>query len=148
MNGLPTPSSKRTQLSISLPKDTKPNGPRTVPKARAGSHSSSRRQDATVSDDEDDYSDETDGISDHGAVVAPSVRDEIWKIMGKDRRQYTAKPIFSDEEDDMEADVDDVLEEEGRAARLAKLEDQREEERLRQHELEKKKRLMQCRLSK
>ncbi|KAA1070232.1 hypothetical protein PGT21_004661 [Puccinia graminis f. sp. tritici] len=146
INGLPTPSSKRPQLPTSLPKDSKPNGSRPLPQSRSGSHSG-RRQDATVSDEDDDSSD-SEEMSEHGEDVAPSVRDEIWKIMGKDRRQYTAKPIFSDEEDDMEADADDVLEEEGRAARLARLEDQREEERLRQHELEKKKRLLQRRLSK
>jgi hypothetical protein len=112
INGLPAPSSKRPQLATSLPKDSKPNASRPLLKTR--SHSG-LRQDATVSDEDDDSSD-SEEISEHGEDVAPSVRDEIWKIMGKDRRQYTAKPIFSDEEDDMEADVDDVLEEEGRAS--------------------------------
>jgi len=144
LNPLPTPSSKRPQTFTSLPKDSKSNGNLPGSRSRAGSHSN-RRQDATVSDEEEDSSETDEIISDHGEHVAPAMRDEIWKIMGKDRRQYTANPIFSDEEDDMEADIDDVLEEEGRAARLARLEDQREEERLRQHELDKKRRLMQQR---
>ncbi|KAI9608106.1 hypothetical protein KEM48_005581 [Puccinia striiformis f. sp. tritici PST-130] len=155
LNSLPTPSSKRTQLSTSLSKDNNNNrssigSSRPTTKSRPVP-SSIRRQDATVSDDDDEDDDDSsstdfveDDLSD-GHGNDNSVRDEIWKIMGKDRQKYTGNPIFSDEEDDMEADVDDVLEEEGRAAKLAKLEDQREQERLRQHEIEKKKRLMQQR---
>jgi hypothetical protein len=110
----PTRPPKRPQIVTSLSKDGKAKGIRPSPSARVGL-TAHRRQDATVSDEEDDSSG-TDVISDHGEQVAPAIRDEIWKIMGKDRRQYTANPIFSDDEDDMEADIDDVLEEEGRAS--------------------------------
>ncbi|CAH7676434.1 SPT2 chromatin protein-domain-containing protein [Phakopsora pachyrhizi] len=97
---------------------------------------------------EEDYdSEEEEEGLDEPDHVPGSMRDEIWKIMGKDRREYASRPIISDEEDsdDMEADLDDVFEEEGRAAKLARIEDQREQEALRRHEQEKKKRLAELR---
>lgn len=157
LGALAAPSPKRPAGSSSFSKEDSKRtehhqGTSTSSKSRQASSQAYSNRHRPDPDDqlEDEDEDESEDYSDEEPAVAPSIRDEIWKIMGKDRRQYTAKPIFSDDDgsDDMEADVDDVLEEEGRAARLARLEDQREEERLRQHEMEKKKRLMQSRLSK
>ncbi|KAH9808732.1 SPT2 chromatin protein-domain-containing protein [Melampsora americana] len=89
---------------------------------------------------EDDDEEEEEEVGNH---VPSNVRDQIWKIMGKDRSQYTNRDIFSDEEesDGMEVRAEKVLEEESKAAALARKEDLREQEILKQHELEKKKRL-------
>ncbi|GAV52493.1 hypothetical protein ZYGR_0AG04840 [Zygosaccharomyces rouxii] len=66
-------------------------------------------------------------------------RDEIWALFnrGKRRSDYA----FDDEdEDDMEANEGEIIEEEERARKMARLEDKREEEWLRKHEMEKKRR--------
>ncbi|MBW0517585.1 hypothetical protein O181_057300 [Austropuccinia psidii MF-1] len=120
--------------------------PASIPKLSKTQAPHSNRNRPYNNDDDDDEDDEDEDEAFEEEMVAPSIRDEIWKIMGKDRQKYAAKTIYSDEgSDDMEADLDDVLEEEGRAARLARLEDQKEDEALRRHELEKRKRLSQIR---
>lgn len=66
-------------------------------------------------------------------------RDEIWAMFnrGKRRSDYA----FDDyEDDDMEANEMEILEEEEQARRMARLEDKREEEWLKRHEQEKKRR--------
>lgn len=72
----------------------------------------SMEEDEYDSDDDDDFEEE-----DNRGRVPNDMRDEIWKIMGKDRKQYASKAAFSDEEgsDDMEVAADEVLEEENRA---------------------------------
>ncbi|SPO38638.1 uncharacterized protein PSFLO_04117 [Pseudozyma flocculosa] len=65
----------------------------------------------------------------------PNLRDEIWKLFGKDRKQYASRVVDSD--DDMEADASAVLQEELRSARQAREEDKREEELERKREREK-----------
>lgn len=66
-------------------------------------------------------------------------RDEIWALFnrGKRRSDYA---FDDDEEDDMEANEMEIIEEEERARKMAKLEDKREEEWLKRHEVEKKRR--------
>lgn len=66
-------------------------------------------------------------------------RDEIWAMFnrGKRRSDYA----FDDmEDDDMEANEMEILEEEEQARRMARLEDKREEQWLKRHEQEKKRR--------
>ncbi|GCE98767.1 hypothetical protein ZYGM_004001 [Zygosaccharomyces mellis] len=66
-------------------------------------------------------------------------RDEIWALFnrGKRRSDYA----FDDgDEDDMEANEGEIIEEEERARKMARLEDKREEEWLKRHEMEKKSR--------
>lgn len=66
-------------------------------------------------------------------------RDEIWAMFnrGKRRSDYA----FDDYEDDnMEANEMEILEEEEQARKMARLEDKREEEWLKRHEQEKKRR--------
>lgn len=99
--------------------------------------------------------------------IGTDIRDTIWRIVGRgrDRKDYASRDVASDSEydsdGDMEAGADDVLFEEGRAcvadrsscadvaltsgsfcsARMARLEDKREEAALRRHAAEKKRRL-------
>lgn len=66
-------------------------------------------------------------------------RDEIWAMFnrGKRRSDYA----FDDyEDDDMEANEMEILEEEEQAGRMARLEDKREEQWLKKHEQDKKRR--------
>lgn len=79
---------------------------------------------------ESDEYDSDDDEGDHNATL--DVRDEIWKMFGKDRKAYAQQRVDSD--DDMEADAASVLQEELRSAKQARLEDQREEELERQRE--------------
>lgn len=88
--------------------------------------------DDSLADSEDEEMDDFIDDEDEGGEV------DIWSIMnpGKDRSRYL-RPIEDSDEDDMEADMDSVLREEMRSARVARDEDKREEEMLRQRELEK-----------
>lgn len=66
-------------------------------------------------------------------------RDEIWALFNKGKRR--SDYAFDDEdEDDMEANEGEIIEEEERARKMARLEDKREEEWLKRHEMEKKSR--------
>lgn len=113
------------------------------------------KQAAAHVDDED--VDEYDSMSDMGsedegdAPAHASIRDEIWKLFGRDRQRYVdicmsfliqrymARDVDSD--DDMEAGADDVLEEERRSSMFGRREDEREEQML----LESKRRKFQGR---
>lgn len=69
-------------------------------------------------------------------------RQEIWAILNPHKAQGPAfGSAYADnddsDDDDMEAGVDDIEEEDRRAARIARLEDRREEEKLRQRALQK-----------
>ncbi|KAL5485843.1 hypothetical protein ACEPAI_6885 [Sanghuangporus weigelae] len=66
------------------------------------------------------------------------ISSEIWKLFGKDRSQYIQNDVFSDEDDDMEADAEALRREEMRSARLAKKEDELAEEEEKRHEEEKR----------
>lgn len=63
--------------------------------------------------------------------------ESIWDILnpGKRRDQYLARDIDSDE--DMEANAEDIRREEQRAARAARLEDEREAKLLKEAETRK-----------
>lgn len=82
-----------------------------------------------IEDDEVDRSEDTsNGV--------PYDRDEIWSIFNKGgRRRYYD---YDDEDDDMEANEMEILEEEEMAAKMARLEDKKEEAWLKKHEAEKK----------
>ncbi|KAK4050079.1 hypothetical protein OIV83_003650 [Microbotryomycetes sp. JL201] len=70
-----------------------------------------------------------------------SMRDEIWRLLGRDRSRDIQRDMFSDDDDsDMEATGADVYREEQRAARIARQEDRNEEELLRRRAEEKAKR--------
>ncbi|OCH95431.1 hypothetical protein OBBRIDRAFT_788320 [Obba rivulosa] len=69
-----------------------------------------------------------------------SLSAEIWKMFGKDRNQYVARDIFSDDEEDMEAGASDLEREEMYSTRLAKKEDEVAMEQERRHEEEKRRR--------
>jgi protein SPT2 len=107
----------------------------------------SRKKIEDVSDEEDSDSEEEDeskeGESEeseeedlpHSSKRA-KIRDEIWSLFNrKDKSEYLARDIDSD--DDMEADMESVRREEERSARIARLEDKREEEAQRRREQEK-----------
>lgn len=84
------------------------------------------------SDSEEDEEDEDD----EPPSKRKKVSDEIWKMFNRrDKSEYLARDVDSD--DDMEADMESVRREEERSARLARLEDKREEEALRRREQEK-----------
>jgi protein SPT2 len=73
-------------------------------------------------DDDDDEEEAEDGdVADY--------RDEIWKMFGRNRKEYVNRMDDSDD-DDMEADLESVAREEARSARIARLEDEREEREL------------------
>ncbi|SNX82434.1 uncharacterized protein MEPE_01140 [Melanopsichium pennsylvanicum] len=98
----------------------------------------SRRRSQDVSDSEEDDFDEdeydSEGIDDDDDG-APNVRDEIWRMFGKDRKKYASRAVDSD--DDMEADAASVLQEELRSSKQAREEDLREEQLEKQREREK-----------
>jgi protein SPT2 len=98
------------------------------------------------SDDEDEDSEEdseqdsSESEEEEEEDVPPSKRnkvsEEIWKMFNRrDKSEYLARDVDSD--DDMEVDVESLRREEERSARLARLEDKREEEALRRREQEK-----------
>ena len=59
-----------------------------------------------------------------------SYADEIWRMFGKKRDDYVRHD--DSDSDNMDVDPDEILREERRAERAARLEDDREEDRLRQ----------------
>lgn len=66
-------------------------------------------------------------------------RDEIWALFNRGKRRSDL--MFDDyDDDDMEANEMEILEEEEKAGKMARLEDKREEEWLRKHEQRKKRR--------
>ncbi|KAL5526729.1 hypothetical protein ACEPAF_8454 [Sanghuangporus sanghuang] len=73
-----------------------------------------------------------------GSSTRNDISSEIWKLFGKDRNQYIQNDVFSDEDDDMEADAEALRREEMRSARIAKKEDELAEEEERRHEEEKR----------
>ncbi|CDO96073.1 unnamed protein product [Kluyveromyces dobzhanskii CBS 2104] len=100
----------------------------------------SRRRDQHYdSEDDEDLSDfiEDDEIDENETSRAqPYDRDEIWSIFNKgSKRKY----YDSDEDDDMEANEMEILEEEERATKMAKLEDKKEQAWLKDHENKKRK---------
>lgn len=108
----------------------------------------SRKQSMKVNK-EDDYESEMDDFIEDDEIESSGKatsqrdsqydRDEIWAMFnrGKRRSDY----VFDDYEDDtMEANEMEILEEEEQARKMARLEDKREEEWLKRHEQEKKRR--------
>ncbi|QLQ82057.1 hypothetical protein HG537_0G03120 [Torulaspora globosa] len=66
-------------------------------------------------------------------------RDEIWALFNRGKRRSDL--MYDDyDDDDMEANEMEILEEEEKARKMARLEDKREEEWLKKHEQEKKRR--------
>jgi len=66
------------------------------------------------------------------------ISQEIWKLFGKDRSQYVAADVMSDDED-MEAGARDLEYEELRSTRIARREEELAAEEERRHEEEKRK---------
>lgn len=93
-------------------------------KAKLNGASQRFEEDSEMSDDDDDEASSEDSAEerDDGA----DYRDEIWRLFGRDRKQYVNRNDDSSD-DDMEADMESVAREEARSARLARLEDEREE---------------------
>lgn len=67
-------------------------------------------------------------------------RDEIWAMFNKGKKRRDFENDY--ESDDMEVNEMDIMEEEERATKMAKLEDKREEEWLKKHEQEKRRRIL------
>ncbi|CUS22569.1 LAQU0S06e01024g1_1 [Lachancea quebecensis] len=67
-------------------------------------------------------------------------RDEIWAIFNKGKRRQNFENDY--DSDDMEANEMEIFEEEERATKMARLEDKREEEWLKRHEQEKKRKFV------
>ncbi|SCU90461.1 LADA_0F04236g1_1 [Lachancea dasiensis] len=65
-------------------------------------------------------------------------RDEIWAMFNKGKRR---RDFESEDESDMEANEMEILEEEEHATRMARLEDKKEEQWLKKHEEQKRKKL-------
>ena len=120
---------KRTAPKPTEPERPRPGAAQPGPAARAAEPA--RREEA--SDEEEDVSEDVseDGDEDEGPGHA-SIRDEIWRLFGKQRDKYIARDVDSDQED-MEAGADDVLAEELRSARYGRREDEREEAELAEH---------------
>ncbi|GAO52781.1 SPT2-domain-containing protein [Saitoella complicata NRRL Y-17804] len=127
----------------------KNGGGATPPKKTSSSNASAynRARAAGAPRRHDPFEEEDDDMDDFIAdedeeEEEADIRNEIWKIMGKDKRKYAAMDVMSDDED-MEATGVDVWREESKAARLARLED--EEEERREAERAKQKRLKKLR---
>ncbi|KAK0531843.1 hypothetical protein OC834_002805 [Tilletia horrida] len=75
---------------------------------------------------------------DGGSGGGDDYRDEIWRIMGRDRRAYVD---MDDSDDDMEATAADIAREEFRSTRIAKKEDEQEQAAEEQHARDKAVRL-------
>lgn len=104
--GATTSKSGMGQSSKAASNVTKPSGSSAL-KKRARSYSFS---------DSDDP-DSSPPMSKRRQTASSSKNDigaEIWKLFGKDRSRYMRDDVFSDEEDDMEADASAVLREEQR----------------------------------
>ena len=107
---------------------------------------SSTRRKAPVDDDDDTDDDNDDNEDDYEeddeeeeveepdrAEVSAAIQELFGR--GKSKAYYLARDIDSDEDgSDMEADADAIRREEARAARLARQEDELEEQRLKEHE--------------
>lgn len=90
-------------------------------------------EDSELSEEDDYESEEEENLLD---PKGQSFHDEIWKMFNrKDKSEYLARDVDSD--DDMEADMESLAREEARSAKIARMEDQREEEALRRREREK-----------
>lgn len=90
-------------------------------------------------DDMDDFIDDDDDeeaeyVKDHGYD-----RDEIWAMFNKGKRRSDYLD-YDEDADDMEANEVEILQEEERASKMARLEDKREEKWLKMHEEEKSRR--------
>ncbi|CAR26511.1 hypothetical protein ZYGR_0H03240 [Zygosaccharomyces rouxii] len=140
----PTPTVKEPRpAKLSLPKKdfAKPN--ELIRRRLEAKKNASRVQETQQDDYESDMDDfiEDDEEEDRVAMEKdPGYdRDEIWALFnrGKRRSDYA---FDDDEEDDMEANEMEIIEEEERARKMARLEDKREEAWLKKHEMEKKKR--------
>ena len=101
----------------------------------------------------DDYSDLDDFIEDDegewsgrggnaGGRDDGYDKDEIWAMFnrGKRRSDYNYYDDYDEDDDDMEANEMEILEEEEESRKVARMEDKREEEWLKRHEMEKKRR--------
>ncbi|KAM0788233.1 hypothetical protein ACM66B_001387 [Microbotryomycetes sp. NB124-2] len=84
--------------------------------------------------------DDFDRPSSKSSRLDNSMRDEIWRLLGRDRSRDVQRDAFSDDDSDMEATGADVDREEQRAARIARQEDRNEEEKLRRRAEEKARR--------
>lgn len=80
---------------------------------------SSRKRARSYGDDDDSEldSDDLDSPPPHkrrpgSSAGRNSISSEIWKLFGKDRDRYVKEDVYSDEEDDMEADADALRREE------------------------------------
>lgn len=99
------------------------------------------REDEFESDMDDFIEDDTEDMNGRHASRPDTGynRDEIWAMFNRGKRR--SEMAFDDyEDDDMEANEMEILEEEEKASRMARLEDKREEEWLKKHEQEKKRR--------
>lgn len=97
-------------------------------KARQKQSAASQRfEEESDEDEEEDDEDEYESEGEEEASAAGDVREEIWKIFGRDRKKYISHADDDDSDDDMEADMNAVAREEARSSRLARLEDEREE---------------------
>lgn len=104
-------------------------------------------EDSDESNDDDDSDEESDEDTyeseeeeDLPRAKKSDVSRQIWQMFNRrDKSEYLARDIDSDDED-MEADMESVRREEARSAKLARLEDQREEAEQRRREQEKARR--------
>lgn len=142
--------SKIDKSSISLPKKLgstssrastvqSSKGTSSTLKSTGSSTLKKRARSNSFSDSEDlDSPPSTSKRRSTASSIANDVRTEIWKLFGKDRNRYMQEDVFSDEEDDMEADASAVLREEKRSTRIAKQEDDAALEEELRHEEEKR----------
>lgn len=99
------------------------------------------RDEESESDMDDFIEDDTGEMNDRWASQheADYDRDEIWALFNRGKRR--SEMMYDDyDDDDMEANEMEILEEEEKAGRMARLEDKREEQWLKKHEQEKKRR--------
>lgn len=130
-------------VKIGLPKFAKPNE-HIKKRLEKRKHLEQHRQAGYEysDDDMDDFIEDDEGEDYRQSTRDPGYdRDEIWAMFNKGRkRSYT--DYYDDEEEDefdaMEANEMEILEEEEEAARMARLEDKREEAWLKKHEAEKR----------
>lgn len=144
---------KSSKFGTRIPKRGSPNsGPKQGRTQRGYSDLDEDSElDEFIEDDEDDFvvddEDEDNGYCKRSSKKRPHSRDagydreEIWRIMGRGKSRDSYYNNYEDDLSDMEATGADILEEEDRSAKRARMEDIKEQERERRLAEEKRRRL-------
>ncbi|SCU85804.1 LANO_0C05468g1_1 [Lachancea nothofagi CBS 11611] len=125
------PTHKQQRPPVSKPSIAQPNAKLRKKLDIIKQRRQSKHHESDDGEDLDDFIEDDDEEQDYN-------RDEIWAMFNKGKRR---RDFGSDDESDMEANEMEILEEEEHAAKMARLEDKKEEQWLKKHEQQKRKKL-------